>query len=319
MSKLEPTYRDAIVKSWHFVWHHKILWILSLLAVVFTQFGLNDFLGQLWLLVVRDTSAVNSWWSLGFWQGITIPNGVEFVGTLWLFIILLALGALVTVITICAQGALIAASCAWFKNRTVPKIDKIWSKGVKHFWRLLAVNIAQKIMLVLILISTAALLDLQYSNMFFTIGIVLGSFLLALIVSSITIFAAGYIVEKEYSFFEALRAAGQMFFSHILVTLELSVVILLLNVVLIIVVAGSSVLALVPSFFIWIVGGFTGYVSLLTVGVILAVVLLLILLALAGGLFNAFVTSAWMCLFMKMHAKTVPSRLVHYARQALRR
>lgn len=318
MSKLEPTYRDAIVKSWHFIWHHKVLWVLSLLAVVFTQFGLNDFLGQLWMIVAEGGSSTTTWWSIGYWQRISMPHGLELVGALWLIIILLALSALVLVVTVCAQGALVAAACAWFKNRSIPKLSKIWEKGVKHFWRLLALNITQKILLTIILILTANFLDLTYAPLALSIAIIASAFIAALIVSTVAIYTAGYIVEKEYNFFQALISGLRMFGSHILVSLELSVVMLFFNILLVIIVAGASVLALIPSFFIWIVGGFTGYVSLLTVGMVLAVILLLVLVALAGGVFNAFVTSAWMCLFMKMHMKKVPSRIAHYTHRAVR-
>lgn len=318
MAKLEPTYREALVKSWHFVWHHKLLWVLSLVSVIFTQFGMNDFLGQLWLLLTGEGEVQTNWWSQTFWSGINTPHGIELVGTIWLLIILIALGTLIIVIAVCAQGALIVAACAWFKTRTVPDLKKIWHKGVKHFWRLFTINIIQKICLALILSITTFLLQNSIQKGFFYFLTLSISFLFALFITCFTIYCAGFIVEKEYSLREAAAAALNMFSKHFLVSLELSIILLLLNGVLVVVAAGGSVLVLIPSFFIWMVGGFTGYVSLLTVGVILATVFLLILIALIGGMFNAFITSSWMFLFIKMNTKHIPSRLKHYSHRLLR-
>ena len=110
-----------------------------------------------------------------------------------------------------------------------------------------------------------------------------------------------------------------MFSQHFLVSFELSVVLLFCNIFLVLAVAGGSILVLIPSVFIWLVGGFTGYSFLLVIGLLLAVFLLLILIATLGGIFNAFTTSSWMYLFMKMHSKGVPSRLVHYVGRAIKR
>lgn len=321
MRKLEPTYRDALTKSWHFVWHHKIIWILSLCAAIFTHYGLSDFVGQVWLVV--SSPAADNWWSPVFWSKLTIPNGIELIGVAWLLIILLSLCALLIVLAICSQGALIIASCSWFKNKTTPKFLRIWNQGAKHFWRLLAINVFQKILLAKLLIiltfffSFFSIKDIK--DMLVTV-IVMGIVLfLALVVSSITIYASGYIVEKEYSFFEALASAWQMFSQHLLVSLELSFILLLLNIVLILAIAGSSILVLIPAVFILIVGGVAGSNILLIVGLLVALGLLLLAIAILGGIFNAFTTSAWMYLFMKMHVKRVPSRLIHYAARTIRR
>jgi hypothetical protein len=319
MIKLDPTYRDAIVKSWHFTWHHKLLWVLSIVALLFTQFGLSNFLGQLWLMMSHDAgSLTTNMWSVQFWSLVRLPHGVEWLGVVWLLVILLSLISLITVVSVCAEGALIVAMCGWFKNRTVPQLKKIWYRGVKHFWRLFAVNALQKISLLLILYVIRVLLQLFSYSVIYSVFILSISFLVAILVSTFTIYVAGYIVEKEFSFKQSCVEAWELLSQHLLVSLELSIVLLALNFVLVAIVAGGSVLVLIPSFFIWIIGGATGYFSLFSVGFFLATILFLIFLALAGGLFNAFITGTWMYLFVKMNTKTIPSRVIHYMRKLVR-
>ncbi len=322
MKQLDPTYREALVKSWHFVWEHKILWMISMAAAIFSQFGLNDFIGQV-MVIFNSSSLEEVWYSPLFWKNLQFPHGIQLVGTIWLAIIALAFVSLIVVAAVCAQGSLIAASCRWFKNRTKPSLRSIWKQAVKHFWNLLAINILQKFCLAILLFCLTLFLNSTFVSAQFvvpaTIVVMAVLVFCALAVSSISIYAAGYVVEKEYTLGEALRSGIQMFSEHVLVSLELSTILLLSNILLFLAIAGSSILVLIPSAFIWIIGGFTGYSILLVIGLFLAVGLLLILIALFGGIFNAFTTSAWMYLFMKMHLKGVPSRIAHYAKRAVRR
>jgi hypothetical protein len=322
MKQLDPTYREALVKSWQFVWQHKILWLIGMMGAIFSQFGLNDFVGQV-VMIFNSNSLEEVWYSPLFWKNLEFPHGVQLIGTIWLAIIALAFVALIVVAAVCAEGSLIAASCRWFKNRTRPSLRLVWKQGVKHFWNLIAINILQKFCLAALLVFLTLFLSSTSvpSNMVVpaTVLVLLVLVLCALAVTSIATYAAGYVVEKEYSFGEALQSAVQMFSEHVLVSLELSTILLLSNIVLFLAILGSSILVLIPSAFIWIIGGFTGYSILLVVGLVLAVSLMLILIALFGAIFNAFTTSAWMFLFMKMHVKGVPSRIAHYAKRVVRR
>ncbi len=318
---LEPSYKEAFSHAWNLVWRHKVLIVLGLLAVLVGQFGISNFVGQLWALIQDGASPHIFAWP-DTWPVLSLERG-DLVWIGWMGIILAALVILIVVAAVCAQGALISASVDWFRKKTAPSWQVAWKKGVRHFWRLLAVDIAQKLMLSALALVTYDLITAfdfsSVANFFFLILVLSTGLLLGFSVSSVGIYTAGYIIEEEESLIDSLVLACALFKKHILVSLEISILLLLLNIVLIAGIFWLSTIVLVPSFFLWLVGGFTGLRGLFAVGLALAAFLFLVAIAIAGGLFNAYTTATWMYLFMKMHKHGLESRLTHYAQKIFQR
>lgn len=318
---LEPSYKEAFSHAWNLVWKHKILIIFGLLAVLVGQFGISNFVGQLWALIQDGNTAHIFAWP-DTWPVLSLEQG-DLIWIGWLGLIVVALVILIVVAAVCAQGALIAASIDWFRKKTTPSWRVAWKKGVRHFWRLLAVDVAQKILLSGLAVTTYALISAfnfsNVGNFFFLIIVLSTGLVLGFAVSSICIYTAGYILEEEDSLMTSLVLACNLFKRHILVSLEISILLLLLNIVLIAAIFWLSTIVLIPSFFLWLVGGFTGLRGLFTLGLILAAFLFVIALAIMGGLFNAYTTATWMYLFMKMHKHGLDSRLVHYTQKILQK
>ncbi len=318
----EPTYGRALLKSWRFVWHNKIIWIFGLLALLVGQFGLNHFIGQL-LLLGSNTAAPGSLFawpdSWPVWQITTVEQGLLFS---WLLVIALAIGVLAVVMGVLSQGALIASAADYFKNETPPRLSRAWHKSVRRFWPLLSLNIIQKIISGGIWVLTFYLLSIfkaetvsGFCATVITIGV---AGLLMLTVTAVTIYAAGYIVEYNFSLLAGLVEGLRLFEEHVLVSLEVSLILVACTLALYGVVYVGALLTLIPSWFIWVTAGFTGSFGLFAVGMVVALFLFGIMVAVLGAIFNAFTTSTWMYFFMRMHHQGVASRIINFVERTIR-
>jgi hypothetical protein len=234
----------------------------------------------------------------------------------WLIFIFLALLSLVLLLSVASEGALIAAGTAWFKGGKMLKMDLAWQKGIKHFKRLFISNIFKKAILLLLLVLVNSLtvgLINSPSNAdgILLIAFITGGIFFALIVVSVSIYASGYIVESELPLLESVQRGVALFMEHVLVTLELSLILLGIQVLIVLCLAYASVWFLLPFVTFSIVAGLTGSTGLIMTGLLSSAVVFLIISALIGGVLNAYAVSAWMYLFMKMHHEGVSSRIMH--------
>lgn len=310
---LEPTYREALRDAWHLVWRHKILWIFGILSVVFSRLGISNFVGQ---IVALDQNSFfrqdySNFFSIDFWQPLI--SG----WSLWLFLLVAAVGVLAILLSVAAEGALISAAADWYKLGTAPKFNKAWHKGVKHFWRLLVVRVFERIILLALLMLIGYLLSrfVQVDSWFNTIytAIIFGAgFLIAFTVSAVSIYAAGYIVHDGNSIGAALEKGMMLYRRHVLVSLELSLIELLFSSLTAIFIVVVGFWLLLPSVLLSVIAGLTGYTALISFGIGLTLVLYVLLVALTGAFFHAFMLSSWIYLFMKMHHEGVASRVLHW-------
>lgn len=322
----EPTYQQALSAAWHVVWHHKVLWILGLLAVCLGQFGLGDFFGRLWCLYNYGTvSGFYSTYTASY--GLVWSGGVSWinvVGLVWLVGLVIIILLAVVFLTVTAQGALIAYSTAWFKSKSYASVAKAWDKSVRHFWSMLWVVFAYKFLFIFLLASTVLLLKFSdkvgeaWVNLLLgvTIGVILFFYL---VFSIIYVYALGYIVVENNKAKAAAQKAWQLLSRHILVSLETGVILMFLNLILFIAVVSSILLAFLPAIVIWIAAGILKLTSLAVFGFFLAGSIWILSVVLMAAIFNAFNTSVWMYMFTKMHKRGVASRIAHCFDRLLKR
>ena len=312
----EPTYRQALIQAWNAVWRNKVLWIFGLLSVFLGQLGFSDVFGKVWsisefgmkdkalfLLPKLSLNMTGDVWSL---LGIILLGGI----CVSIVILIIFLG-------VTSQGALIANAAEWFKSNKHQKAAKSWKYGLSRFWHILWVNVFRKLALVLLLVVFG--LALSYflgsqalgSSFLFAVSLVL-LLLLSLFVSILSIYALCYVVIEGKGIGGAIKKSWQLFSRHILVSLEVGVVLLLLNFVLLAIIAASAFVAFLPATFIWLIAGATNIVALAAAGFLLGMFLWLVFLGFIAGFFNAYTTSAWAFLFMKMHKEGINSRVIHF-------
>ncbi len=323
----EPVYRQAIIQSWKLVWHHKVLWVFGLLSVLIGQFGLGDFFGQL-ITFGKQIFISNGQLALN----VTLYSSAkltffEFLNWLSVGTLCLSLLVLTVFVAVTAQGALMAAAIDWYKKRKLDSFAQAWHKGVQHFWKILGINVLTKLLLGALLLSVlyvwATIVPSYnyYANNFFSHELVV--FVLAVvmfvafIVSAVSIYALGYVMSEDAGIFTAIYKGWRLFTHHVLASIELNLLLLLIGFVLIMVLVFGSFFALIPPLVFWLLGILFSSVWVIKIGSGLALVLLALLFIVSAALFNAFSTSAWMYLYMKMHHEGIASRLGHWAHHLL--
>lgn len=315
----EPTYQQALSHACELAWKHKTLWALGLLSAVVAQFGLGDFFGRLLFLYQQGGVGLMSSSILNNFSWI-MPSAMSWatiLGFIWLTGLVILLTITIIFITITAQGALISYASNYFKNKNFDNLTKAWNKSIGHFWQLLKINILYKLLFCAILLSSASVIKVwvlaETTLLQIILGFVLGLLLFVYLVFSIVYFyVIAYVVVDNQLLPIAAKKAWNLFDRHVLVSIEIGLLMMLLNLLLIIAGSTALLLAFLPSLVLWIVAGIFGFTGLASLGLGLGLLLWLIIILIMVAVFNVFNTSAWVYLFIKMHKEGVVSRVVYH-------
>lgn len=311
----EPTYRQALAQAWILVWRNKTLWILGLLSVLFAgSFGVDNFIGKIMATLTGNNITFLSDLNLRSFLNLTPVN---LIGLIWLSGIALAMGLLVIFISVCAKTSLLLAVVDFYHHKTVPIFGSIWQKSIKFFWKILSIELIKKFLLITMMAGFAAVwsqLPRLNSAWQTPVALLILSLIIfiTLIIVSTSVYASGYAVIDEKPFWVSINNGWRLFRRHILVSLEISLILLLVDLAVLLVLFGVISVAFVPSMLIWLAAAMMGNYTLAIIGFLLGVLILTILIALVGAVYNTFTTSVWMYLFMKMHHENIFSRLFYH-------
>jgi len=312
----EPIYRQTLTHAWDVVWRNKSLWILGLFSVLLGQFGFSDIFGKIWSMA--DVNMTGKWNFLLPTIKLNLAGNVwSVLGMVWLAGIFLVLAAFLIFLAVTCQGALISYAADWFKTKKHQKLSKPWRHSLKFFWSILLVNALRRILLVLSLAAFGVMLSyFLYSqtvsqSFMFALGLVV-VLLVSLFISVIAVYTLCALVVDGKGLRAAAAKACGIFSRHTLVSLEVGVLLMLLNLLLVIAIMVSAFFAFLPALLIWLAAGFTNTVALAAVGFSLGVFLWVVFIVIIAGVFNAYTTSAWVFLFMKMRKEGIPSRTIHF-------
>ena len=318
----EPTYRQALKASWRLAWNHKILWIFGLFAAFWGQMGLMDLLSKLTLSSSYLGFSPVWWMTPRIWFNTSLYNQLGFnnstwIWLIWLGVLLLGMLALLIFMSISSQGTIIKSASKMVKSDDLPDLEKAWQAGTKHFWRLLFLNVFKKIILVCLgffLGALAVLLTFVNSGLNILFFIILFIILagVGMIISFLAVYAAAYVVVENYKLFEAIGAAWKFFTKHWLVSIEVGLIVLVLNVALTIVAVAGLFLVFFPSLLFWLGAVILSSQLLVLIGTLVGFILLTLFIFLLVAIFSVFNISIWTYLFAKMHHEGIKSRILHY-------
>lgn len=319
----KPIYRQALINSWHLVWHNKLLWILGICSVVLTQWGLGDFIGQMNLFVDEGFALPPSFTEVANVLSVMhFDNITATFLSLWFFVLVALFAVAIIFIAVVSRGALIAITAEWFYDRERIPISAAWQDGVKSFWTVLSLTVVNKLLQTVVALGLANFLIAAFvirSHFYGALAAVafVVAILLVLVLESVTIYASCYAVLERVWFGQALHQGWNLFRKHKLVSLEVGLLLVLLSLIFAGVLIAGAIAVFIPFLALWFVAGVSGWYFLITVGLVLAIALFLIIGILAGGLFSAFTTSTWVYLFMKMHHEGIFSRVKHHLKNWL--
>lgn len=236
-------FRQGILrKAWETTWSNKSLWFFGLFAAILS-FGEEydvlsrngDILNQIPIKFDQFRAFSEGGALQDFWQSLaaTVKNDVP--GTLivllvWAFSII-ALAWLVIV----SQAALIEGARRGDENRDLNLLEG-FDVGMANFWPIFKLNVIMKIAVYGPLLLVGIPLAIAYIKTGST-GVLLTTMLWAFIIlfplitiiAFVTKFAASYIVIKKYPVKQAIAAAWGLFLRHWLVTIELMLILIVIN------------------------------------------------------------------------------------------
>ncbi len=320
----EPTFRQALSRSWQLVAQKKSLWIFGLLSALIGQMGLSDFVGMLYKTSGEGFRPYHFSYILDFFNAWNWHKVSVILLMLWLLGIILLLILAIIFVAVSARGAMIAYAIHWYKKDSILPLTEVWNKGVQKFFPLLYITALSRGMQIIFiwLFSLLALKLIQNDSLASSLLLVFSGAiisLLALIVESVSIYSSGYVMLENKSVKLAIKKGWDLFLEHVLVSLELGIVLMLFSFIFLGIAIYSSFIAFLPSLAMWIVAGVTGLKFLIALGIYSGIVLYISIILVAAGIFNSFVTCSWIYLFMKMHHEGVSSRVMHFFQHLFRK
>ena len=321
---MDPFYRDILKRAWKVVRKFPLLWIFGIFVAFLGNGGelqtLFNYIRRLNVTTELDYGWISSliaiWNKIHpTWSGITLASLTLVIG--------LVIAGIFVWLIISSLGALIKGS--WqADNKEKINYWQLLAHGNKHFWPLFGLNIVAKAIIygVLILILVP-LITIAFSqgNMIFNFFVVFLAFILfiplSIIISLVTKYASAEVVFKESKFKEAFINAWRLFSANWLISVEMAIIVFVINALAALVLIIIAALLISPFFLSAIVynpASASSFSSLVYIGISI----LLIISALFGALLAVFQTSVWTFLYFKIGGKEkVYSKMVRVAVQMI--
>jgi hypothetical protein len=287
-------YRTIVRNAVRIAWRYKFLWFFGL----FASFAAN---GEEYDILVRNISTVEQMQAnlekigrlrdsgqlaVG-WSNITGYLGDNLFFSALIGLVVLALFFLVIWLITVSQASIIAAAARTERKEKVDFLDLVWN-GHRYFWKIFLVNLYAKIILYGLLLLVGIPLTILFLNTgtaAYGITVSLVTFVvlvpLAMIFSFVTKYASAYIVIQGLSANKAFGEAWKLFFKNWLVSLEMALMLFLINFSVMIVTIAILGFAQLPFSQI----GFLFF---------------MFLILLAGSVLASFQFSAWTLLFFRL-------------------
>jgi len=320
---LDPLYRPILRAALSVTTRFKTLWLLGFLAAFLGMGGEYEF-------IFNQYSNVSG----GEWNGLdsflqfggassqdvlaALTAAVKDLSLATIFALLLFLGFLFILgaIVVVAQGALVAG-IAQAKETGRVKISAALLAGYKSLWSILAILISTRLLAFFVLavvglplISLLLFLDESFVSsgaglIFFVLAIPL--FILSSLVAK---FAIAYRVIVKEKWRGALTKALVLFADHWLITIELALIIFLINIITAVLFVVVALFLSIPFILLGIVVADLSYVVILKTLVTSALILFLLILLLLGSALSCFQNSVWTLLFLKIKDKPHAPKLL---------
>lgn len=317
-------YRNILKGAIKNTWRHKYLWFFGLFAALLGNGGEYEILirgltgdSQQSFFPGLKTIAATGVFSIE-----TLSNiGQLFIKEPFTIIMMLLVGLIILILfgflvwlTIVSQAGLVNNAALIIGNKKNNFQDGI-NAGIRNFWPVFGLNIIIKIVVFLVfllislpLILTATRVGWQVVSL--TYGIFFIIFIpLAIALSFIIKYAIAYVVIKRVNFIEAIKSGWQLFIKNWLVSLEMAIILFLINLVIGLILVLVFLILAVPFTFLAML--FYKFASLLGfwLVIVFAVFLFFAAIVLVGSVLSTFQISAWTGLFIELVGKGGVSKI----------
>ncbi|MCR4280678.1 MAG: choline transporter-like family protein [Candidatus Komeilibacteria bacterium] len=304
---MESLYRPIIKKAWDYLKEYKFLWLLGLFAslwgaaaeynALFTQYDRLRRQPELFASFQFSLEFVGDFFrSLGEQSALNVFSIILIL--LFFLLIILVLAWLATI----GQAGLTRAAEKLEKGRKIG-LRELMVDGAHYFWPVLGLNVLAKAIIFILLTAlvTPLLVVLMAQNSGWAIFLAFATLIIfvpiAIIITFVTKYAIAYTVVKGQSFWESFGHGWRLFTRNWLISLEMALIVLILNVALAFILGIFSLLLMAP---ILLVGLASSGAGAFYFFIVLVIVVTAIIFLVATAIFSAWQNLAWTLLFLKI-------------------
>ncbi len=310
------SYRILLKQAWAITWEYKYLWFLGLFVSLVAGGGAWEY--QVITQNLGQSQIDGSFMRLGsilavgdviknFFLGLISLFRQDFWTVLGVFSIILISVVIITFfvwMAITSQAAMISSLKKIITAKKKPEnltIQNSLTEGYRHFWPVLGLNIFIKSLIyIIVFLISLPLLFMVVSDsliLYITYIIIFVAFIpIAMGLSLLIKYAIAYKVIENKSFVSSLEHSVRLFRNNWLVSLEMAVILFLLNFFFSGIALIALSLILLPLFLI-------GMIFNLFWLTILALFLAIAIVVIFGSVLTTFQTATWINLFLRLKEK----------------
>jgi len=310
------SYRKILRQAIDTTWKNKYLWFFGLFATLIGTGGEYQLLNNISendgekmffklssspLFDAGTWSNLFSYFSSDYWQAMS---------SVILLVVIASLAIFILILSVTSQGALVHQTEKIInkKNKDI-NLSSGTLAGQKHFWPVLAINIGLKIVISLMFALIAIpIIFSGGSGLTMVIYVILFLLFIPIIIgfSLIARYAISYIVIKKNKLSEALDNAWYLFKKNWLVSIEMAIILVLINILFALAVVILIFLISAPFLILSIM--FSGF-AIFWLFAFLGIVILFLSIITFGSMITTFQISAWTILFLSLLGKKGKSKI----------
>ncbi|MFA6171514.1 MAG: hypothetical protein WCW77_02470 [Patescibacteria group bacterium] len=313
-------YRHILKKAWEITWKLKFLWFFGIFAALLGNGGEYEIItktfiddGQTQLFPNLSTIAST---------GIFTPQGlknvlktaqtdpINFAIVILFLLVFLALSAFLVWLVVVCQASLVGASAKYIQNKKPVFKDSIQS-GIGNFWPVFTLNLINRI--ILTGVFTLLLIPILMSFRMVSLTYIAAFIILipaAIFISFLIKYSIGYVVIKGQGTMESIRSGWELFKANWLVSIEMALLLALINLGLGIIAILLILIIAIPFLFLAAVFLNLAFKAGFWLVMILGLLSFIGLIVLTGAIIATFQVSAWTGLFLELINKGGVSKIV---------
>lgn len=310
LKKHLPLYREIICQAWGFTWRERSLWVLGIFsALIVTGGALEIFSRNLqWVFNPRRLMWPFNRFTLAHLDLAGTELLIIFcllILALLIFFIFMSVKSFISLIVVTAQG---------YSGERI-NLAKMWQASQKNFWPVFGIVVLFKILIFLFSLlnilplwliwgGQAGLAWVCFYPLLFLITVTA-----SLVCSFLMVLTAAYVVIEKRIISKAIGLGWRLFTKHWLVSLEMALIIFVVNFLLgLLAVAGTFIVGL-PVLLAALFAFFVSLPILAKAAFFVGFLLISVLILGVAGFLGAFHVIAWTLLFKRMTEGSAVSKL----------
>lgn len=306
-------FRIIVRRSWDLLFKRPSMWILAFFASAVSGMGVIEAVWGSWSMLLKGAGSSASIsltssspkifsWLLPPYNNVLLP----------IFALLfISASVILFFVSVISLGALIRAAV----DKIEHTLKTSWVYGVIHVWEMTGIIVLRKIFIFALLFLSVFCGSylLKIGSLFATVlGIVLAILFVSavVVINFLAVYAETAIVIDRVSLLNSIKKSWQVFREHVLLSIEMAVLMFIIELVFLFLSGIVFVLIVIPVFLLYVMTGITGMSIFFSFGLFIGFLLLVALAFVVAALSTMFMISSWSYLYVRVRGGIVKSRIM---------